>query len=222
MTTLPHSHDEALEEITTRGPGRPRRFDADTEEQMILDAGMHVMQKNGFADASVADILAEAEVSSRAFYRHCPSKDELLLALFRRDAQRVFDQFEAVANAAASATEAIYSLIDCYLDLFYDPRRAARAAIMNSEAARRAQGYDRELEASQARLSLPLARALREGNDSGELASPDPEFDAFTILTLCSSASGATRRSKHASDRAEARSLVLRFIVPAIGLRPQT
>jgi hypothetical protein len=91
---------------------------------------------------------------------------------------------------------------------------------MSSEGARRAEGFDALIAQIQDRLSLPLARALRQGNESGELSSPDPEFDAYVILALCSATAGATRLSKTANDRDRARALVLRFIEPAIGLGP--
>ena len=204
-----------------RGPGRPRRFDSEIEAQLILDAGLAVIRRNGYADATVSEILEEAAISSRAFYRHFPSKDALLMALVSRDAELVVDQLDRAADGAPTATEAIYVWLDGYLEIFFEPRRAARAALMSSEAARRAEGYDELIARVQDRLSLPLARALRQGNDSGELSSPDPEFDAYVILALCGAATGATALSKTASDLAQARSLVLRFIEPAIGLSPR-
>ena len=222
-TTMPKGPQPAVAHVhePPRGPGRPRRFDSAVEEQLILDAAIEVMRRNGFADATVAEILEEAEVSSRAFYRHFPSKDALLMALLRRDAERVIDRLELAADRAATATEAIYTWLDGYLDVFFEPRRAARAAVMSSEGARRAEGYEEALAGVQDRLALPLARALRQGNESGELTSPDPEFDAFMIMAVCSAATGATERSKTASGQVQARALVLRFIEPAIGLSPR-
>ncbi len=201
-----------------RGPGRPRRYDHDVEEQIILDAGLRVMRHNGYAVASVADILHEADVSSRAFYRHFPSKDALLLALFRRDSTRVVAQLEKAVESAPSPSDAVFAWLDGYLDLFYDPRRAARAAVMNSEGARRADGYAEELKDIQFRLTRPLADSIRRGVESGELTSPDPEFDAAAILSLVGAAAGSRDSSPTTNDRDEARSFVLRFVAPAIGL----
>ena len=44
---------------------------------------------------------------------------------------------------------------------------------------------------------------------------------ALALLALCGAATGATTLSKTASDLDQARSLVLRFIEPAIGLSPR-
>ena len=67
--------------------GRPRRFEAEDELRILLDAAFVVMERNGYADAAVADILREADLSTRSFYRHFESKDQLLCALFRREAE---------------------------------------------------------------------------------------------------------------------------------------
>ena len=75
--------------------GRPRRFEAEDELRILFDAALVVMERNGYHDAAVADILAEADLSTRSFYRHFESKDQLLCALYRREA-------EACRGAAAT------------------------------------------------------------------------------------------------------------------------
>ena len=61
--------------------GRPRRFEAADELRILLDAALVVMERNGYVDAAVADIFREADLSTRSFYRHFESKDQLLCAL---------------------------------------------------------------------------------------------------------------------------------------------
>jgi AcrR family transcriptional regulator len=55
--------------------GRPRRFEPQDELRLLFEATLAVMQRNGYADVAVADILAEAGMSTRSFYRHSESKD---------------------------------------------------------------------------------------------------------------------------------------------------
>src|SRR6202050_5878896 len=77
--------------VSHAGPGsragRPRRFEAEGELRILLDAALAVMGRNGYVDAAVADILREADLSTRSFYRHFESKDQLLCALYRREAE---------------------------------------------------------------------------------------------------------------------------------------
>ena len=46
--------------------GRPRRFEPADELRLLLDAALVVMERNGYADAAVADILREADLSTRS------------------------------------------------------------------------------------------------------------------------------------------------------------
>ena len=76
----------AASPAATPRAGRPRRFESEDELRILLDAALVVMERNGYTDAAVADILREADLSTRSFYRHFESKDQLLSALFRREA----------------------------------------------------------------------------------------------------------------------------------------
>jgi AcrR family transcriptional regulator len=221
MTADPSTARDPETQMAVRGPGRPRRYDAEVEVAMILDAGFRVMRRNGYADASMADILEEASISSRAFYRHFPSKDDLLLALLRREAGRVSAQLDDAVSAAAGATDAIYAWLDVSLDVFFEPRRVLRAAIMSSDAARRAEGYGLVIEEIGRKHARPLVRAISDGVATGEITSPDPELDASLILSLCSSMSNTTWSAPMRIDRDLARASILRYVCPAIGLRPR-
>src|ERR1043165_7515020 len=97
---------------TARPVGRPRRFDEATERKLLLDAGMKVMRRNGFADASLADVLEVAGVSTRAFYRHFETKDALLVAMFDRDADAVTARLREAVATAATARDALDAWLD--------------------------------------------------------------------------------------------------------------
>ena len=75
--------------------GRPRRFEPQDELRLLFEATLAVMQRNGYADVAVADILAEAGMSTRSFYRHFESKDQLLCALYRHEAEQVAERLTA-------------------------------------------------------------------------------------------------------------------------------
>src|ERR1700689_2283295 len=85
--------------------GRPRRFEAEDELKILFDAALVVMARNGFQDAAVAEILGEANLSTRSFYRHFESKDQLLCALFRREADAAAALLQVKVDAAATPRE---------------------------------------------------------------------------------------------------------------------
>ena len=62
-----------------------------SEEQAILRAAFRVIGSSPDGSTSVADILGEAGLSTRAFYRHFRSKDELIVAWLRSPQARWID-----------------------------------------------------------------------------------------------------------------------------------
>jgi hypothetical protein len=49
--------------------GRPRRFDDETERRILVETADRVMARMGHQAMSLADVLSEAELSTRAFCR---------------------------------------------------------------------------------------------------------------------------------------------------------
>ena len=124
--------------------GRPRRFGAEDELRLLLDAALAVMERNGYADAAVADILREADLSTRSFYRHFESKDQLLCALYRREAEAAAVRLTAKVEAAPSPRAALDAWIDEILSFGHHRAKAARVAVLGSPGAMRAEGYAEE------------------------------------------------------------------------------
>ena len=125
--------------------GRPRRFEAEDELRILLDAALAVMERNGYVDAAVADILREADLSTRSFYRHFESKDQLLCALYRREAEAAAARLHAKVDAASDPRAALDAWIDEILSFGHHRTKAARVAVLGSPGAMRAEGYAEEM-----------------------------------------------------------------------------
>src|SRR3954447_14220094 len=83
-----------------------------SERRALIDAGLTVLRRRGSDGCTVADVLAEAGLSTRAFYRHFASKDELVLAIYERDAQPTHVRLRDRLDAAASPRAALEVWID--------------------------------------------------------------------------------------------------------------
>src|SRR5688572_12660528 len=69
-----------------------RRVEAyEDEVQRLVDATYRVIARTASVDPTVRDILAEAGLSTQAFYRHFRSKDELLVVLLDDGRRRIVD-----------------------------------------------------------------------------------------------------------------------------------
>ena len=137
---------------TTRA-GLPRRYESEDELRLLLDAALVVMERNGYADAAVADILCEAGLSTRSFYRHFGSKDQLLCALFRREAEAAAARLGAKVDAAGDPLSALHAWIDEILSFGHHHTKAARATVLGSHGAMKAEGYADEMRRASARIS---------------------------------------------------------------------
>ena len=192
---------------------RPR---SDEERQLIFRAALRVMRVNGYADAQISDILAEAGLGTRAFYRHFSSKDDLVIALFEDNASRTTARLEARVQAAPTARDQLLAWIDEMLDLGYDGRRSARAQLFAASAVRVSSAdAERRILAT---LHAPLVEVLRGGAASGEfdqrVARAGRGFGAGAGLGVLR---GRGARPA-AVPREAARAHVLRFCLPALGL----
>ena len=84
-----------------------RREKYQSEVDRLVDAAVAVMRDRGTADPTVNDILAEAGLSTTAFYRHFPTKDDLFLTLMLHAGEtcraHVEHRMEAVTDHAAGS-----------------------------------------------------------------------------------------------------------------------
>jgi AcrR family transcriptional regulator len=200
--------------------GRPRRFESEDELRLLLDAAMVVMGRNGYVDASVADVLSEANLSTRSFYRHFESKDQLLCALYRREAENAAARLNAKVDAAPSPRAALDAWIDEILSLGQHRAKAARVRVLGSPGAMRAEGYAEETRHASKLLMAPLEALLAAGATDGSFPLADPPSDADLIRSVVWAAAGLTPWSEKAASRSEMARQVRSFCARALGAAP--
>jgi AcrR family transcriptional regulator len=198
--------------------GRPRRFGAEDELRILLNAALVVMERNGYTDAAVADILDEADLSTRSFYRHFESKDQLLCALFRREADAAAALLRTKVDAARTPREALRVWIDQSLSFGHDRAKAARISVLGSPGAMRAEGYADEMHHAARILTAPLEDLLRRGAADGSFPRADPAADARLIQSVVWAAAGLNPARDTPSSRAEAARQVRSFCERALGV----
>ena len=201
----------------TRG-GRPRRFETEDELRILLNAALVVMERNGYTDAAVADILREADLSTRSFYRHFESKDQLLCALFRREADAAAARLRAKVAAAANPREALDTWIDEILSFGHDRVKAARVSVLGSLGAMKGEGYAREMRHASEVLTAPLEALLCDGAADGSFPLADPAADAPLIQSVVWAAAGLHPARGKPSSRAEAARQARSFCGRALGV----
>ena len=197
--------------------GRTRRFDPETELGLLYDATLKVLRRNDYSDVAIADILEEAGLSTRSFYRHFQSKDELLLMLYRRDAEAATDRLRARVRKAETPIAALEAWIDEILSFRFDPRKAERVALLGAPSTRRADGYAAEALHSGRLLEAPLLEVLEAGKLDGSFPSAEPRPDAEMIRAIVFDRAGLNSSERGTLPRATATQDILQFCLRALG-----
>jgi AcrR family transcriptional regulator len=199
------------------GPGRPRRYEAEEELQLILDGAFDVMRTKGYTDLTVNDILGAAQVSTRSFYRHFASKDELLVAMFRRDAEEFAAKVRRRVAAVGSPGDALEVWIDEILGFGLDRPRATRAAVFGAPAAMRSLP-PAELRRALDQLIESLIEVLSHGAGDGTFTISEASNDAVFISALAWETSNRMRDATTRQARSELRRSMLVFTRRALGM----
>jgi AcrR family transcriptional regulator len=200
--------------------GRPRLYEPDDERDRIMVAALEVLRRNEGEEASVADILQEAGMSTRAFYRHFETKEDVIRSLYERDAESFGAHLRRRVEAAADPDEALGVWVYEMLGLVYDRRRAERVAAMSSSMVFRAVSGTRAQRLGEDLLVEPLRSVLEEGLATGVFPDAEPELDAGTIRAITMDTVFRVRAGSVKLSRREAADHVVRFSRAALGVRP--
>jgi TetR/AcrR family transcriptional repressor of nem operon len=167
----------------------------------ILDAGLRVMVRKGYASAGVRDIVAEAPAPQGSFTNHFRSKEEFaheVLDRYFADLQRL------VAETLGDRSRGPRARLRRYLDLITDRleraefQRGCLIGDFSLEAAPQSERLRSRLAEIFAEWRAPFAACIAEGQAAGEIASAfAPEELAEFLL---SSWEGAILRMKVARD----------------------
>ncbi|MGH9032235.1 MAG: TetR/AcrR family transcriptional regulator, partial [Acidimicrobiia bacterium] len=173
------------DEVVERAAGRTRQKSA-TEVERLLAAAEAVLAERGYAGLRVDDVLAEAGLSTRAFYRHFQGKSELFLAVFDREMHRADERLRAKVEGAGDPEAQVRAWIEATLALAYEPRVARRTRLFLAERHTVASEFPVEVARCVGLLLAPLEAAIAAGREVGVFAGADPESDALAIHHLCS------------------------------------
>ena len=133
---------------------------ASGEIRALLDAALHVMQRDDTLDPPVAQIVRVSGLSNQAFYRHFAGKDALLVALLADGRERLAHTIDRRIARAESRDDAIRAWVLAVLDQARDPKAAAATRPFVANSDRLTIAYPDEVIQSRAELLRPLVTAV--------------------------------------------------------------
>jgi AcrR family transcriptional regulator len=198
---------------------KPTPPEPSDERARIVDATYRVLATG--ESASVTEVLREAGLSTRAFYRHFDSRDELLLALVRREYATMRERLGSAAAAELAPPEALLAWITELLRASSSRRRRHRVSVLSSEEVTRAKGYLVTSRKLYHDMQEDLAALIDRGVRDGSLPWGDPGPDARSILAAVLEAFQEQVRDVAPNSADESITQVAGFALRALGADPR-
>jgi AcrR family transcriptional regulator len=153
-------------------PRQPRpalRADAQRNRSRILEAAKEAFTRHG-AGASLDDIARQAAVGPGTLYRHFPTRDALIEAVFRSEVDKL-----AAAQQKFSATMPPLGALRAWMLLFIDHIAAKQiiAPALNSIVGGPSRLYEGSRQAIQGAIDVLVKRAIRSGDLRKDIDASD-------------------------------------------------
>ena len=185
-----------------------------------MDAAYRCLAEPHSGPIPMSAILRSAGMSTRAFYKHFGSKDELFLALLQEQCDAVAGRVNRIAEeAVGSPANQLAAWIGEMFDVIIDPIHRMQLMVIDSDEVRMAKGYRETRECAHVDRERSLVEILRRGRAEGSFPLTDPDADAVAISAVVSRVMiHSTPDDLQRLKRAQAR--VLDFALRAVGAAP--
>ncbi|HEY1842759.1 MAG TPA: TetR/AcrR family transcriptional regulator [Mycobacterium sp.] len=187
----------------------------------IVTAASEVLREQGVRRLNVAAVLDRAELSTRAFYRHFESKDQVVAAVFLEMAGAEKRRLQRKMAQVGNPVEAVAAWIDGRLDLAFDETIKSDLRRLSLEAQSQMFAAPELIQPAYEEMLKPLIDQLDDGLSRGVFHDVDPMTEAPSIQGVVWA---ITERHWAAGDcgRSDIRRRVLRFCLRGLGVKPET
>jgi AcrR family transcriptional regulator len=187
----------------------------------ILVAASESVREQGVRGLSIAAVLERAQLSTRAFYRHFESKDQLVAAVFLEMARVEMRRLKRKMFKAANPVDAVAAWIDGRLDLAFEQNIRSDLRQLSLEAQSQMFASPELIQPAYAQMLEPLFEQLQRGLEDGVFHGIDPMADARSIQGVVWA---TTERHWATSDceRDDVRRTTLQFCLRGLGAAPET
>jgi AcrR family transcriptional regulator len=186
-----------------------------------LAAASKSLREHGVQGLSIAGVLRRARLSTRAFYRHFESKDELVSTVFLDMARAEKRRLSRKMAAADTPVEAVAAWIDGRLDLAFSENIKSDLRRMSLEAQSQSFAAPELIQPAYAEMLEPLIDQIQRGLQQRAFHDVDPLSGAQSIQGVVWA---STERQWAIGDceRVEVRERTLRFCLRGLGVAAET
>jgi len=194
--------------------------DPDTR-RAILTAASKSLRANGVQGLSIAAVLERAQLSTRAFYRHFDSKDQLVSTVFLEMAIVEKRRLTRKMASAGTPAEGVAAWIDGRLDLAFSENIKSDLRRMSLVAQSQTFAAPELIQPAYAEMLEPLVDQIQRGMNDGVFYGVDPTSEAQSIQGVVWA---STERQWATGDceRAEVRKRTVQFCLRGLGVAAET
>ncbi|MDT5143416.1 MAG: hypothetical protein QOI79_2779 [Mycobacterium sp.] len=186
----------------------------------ILSTAAEVIRTDGVQALSIAQLLSRAQLSTRAFYRHFESKDQLVAAVFLEMAHVEVVRLEQ-RMSDSDPVRAVAAWIDGRLDLAFNQQIRSDLRQMSLEAQNQMFAAPEIVAPAYREILRPLIEQLTRGRDLGLFGEIHPDGEALSIQGVVWANIERHWATAH-RDPSEIREHVLHFCLRGLGVVPET
>ena len=162
------------EQLSQSPPARKPRADAERNRERILEVAKDVFTRDGAA-ASLDDIARRSGIGNATLYRHFPTRDDLIEAVYRSEVEKL-----AAAEQRFATTMPPLEALRAWMLLFIDHVAARRLIIPAMDTV--AGGSMRLLEGSRSLIYTAFVASVKRAIASGDLRSDTDPNDFVRAL----------------------------------------
>jgi AcrR family transcriptional regulator len=203
-------------------PGGRKKLEPDPQVRgAILAAASEIVREDGVGALGIAQVLNRAQLSTRAFYRHFGSKNQLVAALFLEMANVETLRLRQTVEAAPDPIRAVAAWIDGRLELVFNDEVQSDLRKMSLEAQSQMLAAPELVKPAYDEILRPLVEQLERGRDLGLFADIDPANEALSIQGVVWS-NVEQQWTDVGCTMSELRQRVQRFCLRGLGVAPDT
>ncbi len=154
----------------------------DNKKDQIRKAALAVFARRGFHGTTVAEIAQEAGIAKGTIYLYYASKEEILIAVFRRYIDGMLDFVDGLLDSALSVPDILGAFVKKQIDMFREEPDLMRVLSRRSLLAL-SDGDERMLDFQRYLLDR-IATLLKRGKILGEMRVLDVRIAACAMLAL--------------------------------------
>jgi TetR/AcrR family transcriptional regulator, transcriptional repressor for nem operon len=109
----------------------PALSKAEATKQKIVEQAAHLFNQQGFAGASMADLMAATGLKKGGIYNHFASKEELAIAAFDYAIEQVQLRYRNVLRQERHSLDRLIAIVHTFRDSTYNPVVQGGCPILN-------------------------------------------------------------------------------------------